>query len=159
MDFLCFFIFFLSFFLEEEHGFGKTIAYLWTKPFEMADRSKAAIGKRSNEIQQLETKLSAFISSMQSSLADSNAKLEAEESLRASGLEKLGNSMEALRQEVGSRVAQLEGNINEAMAGLEADLKAMVMEVKEKAQQQGQQQKDALQEWLGSNSPRFLFDK
>jgi len=109
-------------------------------------QTEAAIGKRSNEIQQLETKLSAFISSMQSSLADSNAKLEAEESLRASGLEKLGNSMEALRQEVGSRVAQLEGNINEAMAGLEADLKAMVMEVKEKAQQQDQQQKDALQE-------------
>lgn len=113
---------------------------------ELQAQTEAAIGKRSNEIQQLETKLSAFISSMQSSLADSNAKLEAEESLRASGLEKLGNSMEALRQEVGSRVAQLEGNINEAMAGLEADLKAMVMEVKEKAQQQDQQQKDALQE-------------
>lgn len=126
----------------------------------MADpHSKAAIGKRSSEIQQLETKLGSFIGSMQSSLGDTNAKLEAEERLRASGLEKLETSMEALRQESGSKVAQVEGNLNEATAKLEADLKAMVAEVKEKAQQEDQQQKDALQEWLGSKTPGILFDK
>ena len=120
-------------------------------------RLKAAIGKRSNEIQQLETKLNSFISSMQSSLADTNGKLEAEETLRASGLEKLENSTEALRQELGLRLAQLEGNIHETMAKLENDLKATVMEVKEKAQQEGQQQKDALQEWLGAVPTRDIL--
>lgn len=116
---------------------------------ELQGQTEAAIGKRSNEIQQLETKLNSFISSMQSSLADTNGKLEAEETLRASGLEKLENSTEALRQELGLRLAQLEGNIHETMAKLENDLKATVMEVKEKAQQEGQQQKDALQELCG----------
>ena len=43
------------------------------------------------------------------------------------------------------------------MAKLENDLKATVMEVKEKAQQEGQQQKDALQEWLGAVPTRDIL--
>lgn len=108
---------------------------------------QAAIGKRATEIQQLETKLGSFIPSIQSAMAETAAKLESEEQLRSAGLEKVERAMDSLTEELGSKVA--EAAVKERIGKLEAELKAMVLEVKDGAQQEDQVLKDGLTELLG----------
>lgn len=105
------------------------------------------MGKRATEIQQLETKLGSFIPSIQSAMAETAAKLESEEQLRSAGLEKVERAMDSLTEELGSKVA--EAAVNERIGKLEAELKAMVLEVKDGAQKEDQVLKDGLTELLG----------
>lgn len=116
---------------------------------ELQSQIEAAIGKRSSEIQQLDTQMKSFQPAIQSALAETNAKLDSEQNLRAAALEKLEKSLASLTQELDSKVAQTEATINERMASMEGELKAEMLEVKDSVQNADQQQKDMLQELLG----------
>ncbi|CAK9106616.1 unnamed protein product [Durusdinium trenchii] len=102
---------------------------------------EAVFAKMGQEIQQLESKMATFVPSMQSSLADANAKIEAEQAARAAGVERLQSAVDSLNQEIKALPV-----LQERLSQVEASFTAQLSEATEASMARDQKLEDRSEE-------------